>query len=281
MSIKIITDSTSDINLDLAKELDITIVPLRVIFDEQEYFDGVDITNEQFYEKLVVSKNLPTTSQPAPEQYIPYFEEAKAKGDSVIVITISSKLSGTYQSAVIAKDMAEYEDIHIVDSLTVTLGLQLLVRKAITLKNQGMSAEAIAVQLENTKTKVKLYALLESLEYLKKGGRLSGMSAFAGGLLNIKPIIEVRDGEVSLAARARGLSGGYSKLFELITQDKGINRNEEVCIGYSAKKDNMEAFINNYKNTLNLHDFIESPICSVVGTHTGPGVCGFAFFQNE
>lgn len=281
MSIKIITDSTSDIYLDLAKELDITIVPLRVIFDEQEYFDGVDITNEQFYEKLVVSKNLPTTSQPAPEQYIPYFEEAKAKGDSVIVITISSKLSGTYQSAVIAKDMAEYEDIHIVDSLTVTLGLQLLVRKAITLKNQGMSAEAIAVQLENTKTKVKLYALLESLEYLKKGGRLSGMSAFAGGLLNIKPIIEVRDGEVSLAARARGLSGGYSKLFELITQDKGINRNEEVCIGYSAKKDNMEAFINNYKNTLNLHDFIESPICSVVGTHTGPGVCGFAFFQNE
>ncbi len=281
MSIKIITDSTSDINLDLAKELDITIVPLRVIFDEQEYFDGVDITNEQFYDKLVVSKNLPTTSQPAPEQYIPYFEEAKAKGDSVIVITISSKLSGTYQSAVIAKDMAEYEDIHIVDSLTVTLGLQLLVRKAITLKNQGMSAEAIAVQLENTKTKVKLYALLESLEYLKKGGRLSGMSAFAGGLLNIKPIIEVRDGEVSLAARARGLSGGYSKLFELITQDKGINRNEEVCIGYSAKKDNMKAFINNYKETLNLHDFIESPIGSVVGTHTGPGVCGFAFFQNE
>ncbi|BCJ99489.1 DegV family protein [Anaerocolumna chitinilytica] len=281
MSIKIITDSTSDINLDLAKELDITIVPLRVIFDEQEYFDGVDITNEQFYEKLVISKNLPTTSQPAPEQYIPYFEEAKAKGDSVIVITISSKLSGTYQSAVIAKDMVEYEDIHIVDSLTVTLGLQLLVRKAITLKNQGMSAEAIAVQLENTKTKVKLYALLESLEYLKKGGRLSGMSAFAGGLLNIKPIIEVRDGEVSLAARARGLSGGYSKLFELITQDKGINRNEEVCIGYSAKKDNMKAFINNYKETLNLHDFIESPIGSVVGTHTGPGVCGFAFFQNE
>lgn len=281
MSIKIITDSTSDINLDLAKELDITIVPLRVIFDEQEYFDGVDITNEQFYDKLVVSKNLPTTSQPAPEQYIPYFEEAKAKGDSVIVITISSKLSGTYQSAVIAKDMAEYEDIHIVDSLTVTLGLQLLVRKAITLKNQGMSAEAIAVQLENTKTKVKLYALLESLEYLKKGGRLSGMSAFAGGLLNIKPIIEVRDGEVTLAARARGLSGGYSKLSELITQDKGINRNEEVCIGYSAKKDNMEAFINNYKETLNLRDFIESPIGSVVGTHTGPGVCGFAFFQNE
>lgn len=281
MSIKIITDSTSDINLDLAKELDITIVPLRVIFDDQEFFDGVDITNEQFYDKLVVSKNLPTTSQPAPEQYIPYFEEAKAKGDSVIVITISSKLSGTYQSAVIAKDMAEYEDIHIVDSLTVTLGLQLLVRKAITLKNQGMSAEAIADQLENTKTKVKLYALLESLEYLKKGGRLSGMSAFAGGLLNIKPIIEVRDGEVTLAARARGLSGGYSKLSELITQDKGINRNEEVFIGYSAKKDNMETFINNYKEILNLHDFIESPIGSVVGTHTGPGVCGFAFFQNE
>lgn len=281
MSIKIITDSTSDISMELAKEMDITIVPLRVIFDEQEYFDGVDITNEQFYEKLVVSKNLPTTSQPAPEQFMPYFEEAKTNKDAVIVITISSKLSGTYQSAVIAKDMAEYEDIHIIDSLTVTLGLQLLVRKAIALKNQGLSADVIAEQLENTKTKVRLYALLESLEYLKKGGRLSGMSAFAGGLLNIKPIIEIKDGVVNLAARARGLAGGYTKLEELIAQGKGIDRQEEICIGYSAKKDNMAAFIRSYKDVLNLNDYIESPIGSVVGTHAGPGVCGFAFFQNE
>lgn len=279
MSIKIITDSTSDISIELAKKLDITLVPLRVIFDDREYFDGLDITNEQFYEMLVLSKNLPTTSQPAPEQFLPYFEEAKANGDTAIVITISSKLSGTYQSALIAKDMTEYADIHIIDSLTVTLGLQLLVRKALALKKQDLSAEVIIEKLEEAKSRIQLYALLESLEYLKKGGRLSGMSAFAGGLLNIKPIIEVKDGIVNLAARARGMAGGYNKLTELIKQDKGIDNTEEICIGYSAKKDNMTAFIQYSKDTLNLHDYIESPIGSVVGTHAGPGVCGFAYFK--
>lgn len=279
MSIRIITDSTSDIGIESAKEMDVTLVPLRVIFDDKEYFDGFDITTEQFYEKLVRSKNLPTTSQPAPEQFMPYFEEAKAKGNTAIVITISSKLSGTYQSAVIAKDMAEYPDIYIIDSLTVTLGLQLLVRKAVALRNQNLPADDMVSELEEAKNRIQLFALLESLEYLKKGGRLSGMSAFAGGLLNIKPIIEVKDGIVTLAARARGLTGGYSKLAELIEQDQGIDKQEEICIGYSAKKDTMAAFIQYSKDRLGLYDYLESPIGSVVGTHAGPGACGFAYFK--
>lgn len=278
MSIKIITDSTSDISKEQAEELDITIVPLRVIFEDREYFDGIDITVEQFYERLIRSKNLPTTSQPAPEQFIPCFEAAKENKDTIIVITISSKLSGTYQSAVIARDMVEYDNIHIIDSLTVTLGLQLLVRKAVQLRNLGLDAGEMVKALEQSKGNIKLFALLESLEYLKKGGRLSGMSAFAGGLLNIKPIIEVKDGSVTLAARARGLSGAYGKLRELISQGGGMDREEEVCIGYSAKKDTMNAFLSQSREELKLGNYLESPIGSVVGTHAGPGACGVAYF---
>lgn len=278
MSIKIITDSTSDISKEQAEELDITIIPLRVIFEDREYFDGIDITVEQFYERLIRSKNLPTTSQPAPEQFIPCFEAAKENKDTIIVITISSKLSGTYQSAVIARDMVEYDNIHIIDSLTVTLGLQLLVRKAVQLRNLGLDTGEMVRTLEQSKGNIKLFALLESLEYLKKGGRLSGMSAFAGGLLNIKPIIEVKDGSVTLAARARGLSGAYGKLRELISQGGGMDREEEVCIGYSAKKDTMNAFLSQSGEELKLGNYLESPIGSVVGTHAGPGACGVAYF---
>ncbi|MDF2868586.1 MAG: degV family protein [Anaerocolumna sp.] len=280
MSIKILTDSTSDISKELAKELDVTLVPLRVIFENEDYLDGVDITIDQFYERLVKAKVLPTTSQPTPEQFLPYYEAARDNNDTLIVITISSKLSGTYQSAQIAKDIVDYTGIHIIDSETVTLGLQLLVREALALRNRGLSGDDIAKELEAVKKNIRLLALVESLEYLKKGGRLSSVSAFAGGLLNIKPIIEVKDGLVGVAGKARGLTGAYKKLAELITSNE-IDLNREVCIGYSAGKDTMNGFLDHSKNDLGIQDFIESPIGSVVGTHAGPGACGIAFFTKN
>jgi DegV family protein with EDD domain len=280
MSIKILTDSTSDISKELAKELDVTLVPLRVIFENEDYLDGVDITVDQFYERLVKAKVLPTTSQPTPEQFLPYYEAARDNKDTLIVITISSKLSGTYQSAQIAKDIVDYTGIYIIDSETVTLGLQLLVREALALRNRGLSGDDIVKELEAVKKNLRLLALVESLEYLKKGGRLSSVSAFAGGLLNIKPIIEVKDGLVGVAGKARGLTGAYKKLAELITTNE-IDLNREVCIGYSAGKDTMNGFLNHSKNDLGIQDFIESPIGSVVGTHAGPGACGIAFFTRN
>lgn len=280
MSIKILTDSTSDISKELAKELDVTLVPLRVIFENEDYLDGVDITVDQFYERLVKAKVLPTTSQPTPEQFLPYYEAARDNKDTLIVITISSKLSGTYQSAQIAKDIVDYTGIYIIDSETVTLGLQLLVREALALRNRGLSGDDIVKELEAVKKNIRLLALVESLEYLKKGGRLSSVSAFAGGLLNIKPIIEVKDGLVGVAGKARGLTGAYKKLAELITTNE-IDLNREVCIGYSAGKDTMNGFLDHSKNDLGIQDFIESPIGSVVGTHAGPGACGIAFFTRN
>ncbi|MFV0342706.1 MAG: DegV family protein [Anaerocolumna sp.] len=281
MNIKIITDSTSDISQKEAKELNITVLPLHVIFADGEYTDGIDLLPEEFYDKLIKSEKLPSTSQLTPEQYLPYFEEAKSNGDAIIVLTISSKLSGTYQSAVIAKDIVEYDNIHIIDSQNVTLGLQILIRKTIDLVHLGDDIEKIVTEIEKSKHRIKLFAVLESLEYLKKGGRLSGVGAFAGTILNIKPIIEIKDGEVTVAAKARGLQSAYQKILQLIQQSGGMNMNSHYCIGYSAYKDNMNDFLKAVEADLPLDSNYVSPIGTVVGTHAGPGVCGIAFFSND
>lgn len=277
--IKIITDSTSDISQKQAKELGITVLPLRVIFKDGEYEDGIDLQIDEFYNKLVNSDSLPSTSQLTPEQFIPLFEEAKSNQDSVIVITLSSHLSGTYQSAVIAKDMCEYDNIHIVDSQSVTLGLQILVRQTIDLLNKGCSVEEIVETLETTKNKIHVFALVETLEYLKKGGRLSSVGAFAGTILNIKPIVEVKNGKVDVAGKARGLTGAFGKMINLIEQYGGIDTSKYYCLGFTGKKDNLNAFLEYTKGKLDLKDGLVSPIGSVVGTHTGPGVCGIAFYD--
>lgn len=279
MSTQIITDSTSDISQKQAAELGITVLPLHVIFQDAEYADGIDLQIDDFYEKLIHSKTLPTTSQVTPDQYLPYFEAAKQNKDTVIVITVSEKLSGTYQSAVIAKDICEYENIYIVDSLTVTLGLQIMVRMAIDLLQSGHGAEDIIRVLETDKHKLRLFALVETLEYLKKGGRLSSVSALAGTILNIKPIIEVADGKVGVAGKARGITGAYSKVLKLIEQSGGIDRTKYFCVGYTGGIDNLNPFLEYSKDKLDLKDRITSPIGSVVGTHAGPGACGIAYFS--
>ena len=277
--IKIITDSTSDISQIQAKELGITVLPLRVIFKDGEYEDGIDLQIDEFYNKLVSSDTLPSTSQLTPEQFMPLFEDAKNNNDTIIVITLSAHLSGTYQSAVIAKDMCEYDNIHIIDSLSVTLGLQILVRQAIDLLNKGYSAEEIVEILEKDKNRIHVFALVETLEYLKKGGRLSSVSAIAGTILNIKPIVEVKNGKVDVAGKARGLTGAFGKMIKLIEQYGGIDTSKYYCVGYTGKKDNLYAFLEYANGKLDLKDSIVSPIGSVVGTHAGPGVCGIAFYD--
>lgn len=279
MSIKIITDSTSDISQIQAKDLGITVVPLHVLFKENQYADGIDLQLDEFYKKLAESDILPTTSQITPEQYLTYFNEAKENNDDIIVITISSLLSGTYQSAMIAKDTCEYNSIYLVDSQTVTLGLQILVRYAVDLANKGLSVEDIVSKLEADKAKIHLYAIVENLEYLKKGGRLSSVSAFAGTILNIKPIIEVKDGKVGVAGKARGTTSAYHKLHQLIEQAGGIDYTKYHCVGYTGDKSTLYPFLDYLKDKIDAENRLVSPIGTVVGTHAGPGACGIAFFE--
>ncbi|UTY40207.1 DegV family protein [Allocoprobacillus halotolerans] len=171
--IKIITDSTADIDLEYAKELNIDVVPLKVIINGREYKDRVDLQPDEFYDLLVNSETLPSTSQPSPQDFANLYEQAKENQESVIVITLSSTISGTYQSANLAKELVEYDDIYVVDSLGTTQMQRLLVLKAIALRNEEMVAKDIFTFLEDYKKRLRLYAFVDTLEYLYKGGRLS------------------------------------------------------------------------------------------------------------
>lgn len=272
--IRIITDSTSDIGLDYAKELNIEIVPLKVIFNTAEYKDRIDLQPEKFYELLENCDALPTTSQPAPQDFMDFFEDAKQKKDSVILITLSSGLSGTYQNACMAKDLVEYEDIHIIDSLSATQALRLIVEKAVSLRDKGFSAEEIVKEIENYKTRVKIYGIVDTLEFLFKGGRLSRTSATVGSVLKLKPIIGFKEkGKLDVFGKARGTQKATDKLIDLIKQGNEIDLDEPVCISYTGNNTSIEKFENKLKDELGIKNVKHGVVGPVIGTHAGPGAC--------
>lgn len=272
--IRIITDSTSDIGLDYANELNIEIVPLKVIFSDLEYKDRADLQPERFYELLENCDVLPTTSQPAPQDFMDFFEDAKQKKDSVILITLSSGLSGTYQNACMAKDLVEYEDIHIIDSLSATQALRLIVEKAVSLRDKGFSAEEIVKEIENYKTRVKIYGIVDTLEFLFKGGRLSRTSATVGSVLKLKPIIGFKEkGKLDVFGKARGTQKATDKLIDLIKQGNEIDLDEPVCIAYTGNNTSIEKFENKLKDELGIKNVKHGVVGPVIGTHAGPGAC--------
>ena len=204
MKTRIIVDSTTDLVQEYKDR--VSVVPLTVNFGEEEYIDGVTIDYKTFYEKLIESDVLPTTSQANPDTFMKEVEKVKEAGESAVVITLSSKLSGTYQSAMIAAD--DFDNIYVVDGGSATIGNSILVEYAIKLLDEGMSAKEIAEKLEEAKGKIVIVALLDTLEYLKKGGRISKTVAFAGTVLNIKPVVSVIDGEIGMQGKARGSKMG-------------------------------------------------------------------------
>ena len=192
MAIRLITDSTSDISQVQGEKMGITIVPLKVVFEDGEYLDGVTLTPDEFYQKLTVCNELPHTSQPAPEAFLKYFKEAKEAGDEVIVVPISSKLSGTVQSAAVAKEQCGADNVFIVDSLNATIGLHLLIDIAVSMREEGKSAKEIVEALEAAKERVCLHIAADTLEYLKKGGRITPAAAAIGTVLNLKPVLQIQ-----------------------------------------------------------------------------------------
>ncbi len=204
MAIRIITDSTSDIPVENQAAMGIDIVPLSVIFGEKKYTDGIELKKEQFYEMLSSAATLPTTSQVNPDEFEILFKSYVDAGDTVVGVFISSKLSGTYQSAVIAKDALGSDQIFIVDSKSATFGLALLVYEAIKMRDRGDSAVQIHAALNELSNRIKFYAVVNTLKYLKMGGRLSSSAAILGGVLHIKPLVSIIDGEVRSVAKERG-----------------------------------------------------------------------------
>ena len=281
MRVKIIADSTADMRPEIAAQ--VGIVPLSVHFGDREYISGVDINPKLFYEMLVESDTLPTTSQPSPYLFQEAFEKAVDEGYEVVCLTCSGKLSGTNQSANIAA--SEFEGkVHVVDSQTIAIGLGILVEYAVALAERGLGAEEIVLKLLQKRENIKLLALVDTLEYLKKGGRVSSAVALAGGLLNIKPVLSVNGGEIKLLGKARGSRKGNNLLVQEIQKAGGVDFAMPVMLGYTGLSDALlQKYIQDSASLWEGH--VEalpvSIVGSVVGTHVGPGAVAVAFFAAE
>jgi DegV family protein with EDD domain len=273
MGIRIITDSTSDISIKQAAQMNIILVPLKVIFEDKEYREGVDITIDGFYEKLVKAERLPTTSQPSPDDFLNHYKEGKAAGDSIIVMVIAAKLSGTYQSAMIAKEMVDYEDIHIIDSNTATNALRILVEQAVKLREEGAKAEDIVTSIMDLKERTVLLAMVDTLEFLQKGGRLSKTSAILGTLLKFKPVLILRDGALGVIGKERGVNKAIGRIIETMDDLGEIDTKYPVHLGYTAQDDQCKLLKEKLTEKYKLGGLIMYPVGCVVGTHAGPGAC--------
>ena len=278
MKTRIIVDSTADLLPQLKER--VHVVPLTVHFGDQEYIDGVTIDHKTFYEKLVETDTLPSTSQATPAAFEQEYLAAKEAGEAAVVITLSSKLSGTYQSAVIAGE--DYENIYIVDSGTAAIGGGILVELALKYLDAGMSAREIAAQLEADKEKIVIVALVDTLDYLKMGGRVSKTVAFAGTLLNIKPVLSVVDGEVKMLGKARGSKQGNNLLVQEIEKAGGVDFSKPVLLGYTGLSNALLLkYMEDSKHLweAGLESVPYTTIGSVIGTHAGPGAVAVAFFK--
>ena len=279
MNVNLIIDSTTDLNPQLQEQF--TVVPLTVHFRDQEYIDGVTISHRQFYEKLVESDVLPSTSQATPAAFADVFEEVARRGETAVVLTLASQLSGTYQSAMIAA--SDYPGrIFVVDGTSVAIGTGILAELALRLREQGLTAEEIAGRLEEEKERIHVVALLDTLEYLKRGGRISATVAFAGGLLSIKPVIAVKDGVIQMLGKARGSRQGNNLLVQQIEKAGGVDFDKPVLLGFSGLSDALlTKYIEDSRDLWEngTESLVTTSIGSVVGTHAGPGAIAVAFFR--
>ena len=278
--IRILTDSASDILPAEAEQLGVTVIPLNVTLEDGTVLrDSVDMTPSAYYEILAGCRKLPTTSQPSPELFENFFLEAAAAGDEVIGIFLSHALSGTYQCAKLAADMANVDNVLFVDSGHVCLSEALLVRLAVQLRDSGKTAGQIAAILEHAKEHLHLVAAIDDLKYLRKGGRLPAAVAVAGGMLGIKPLITIQDGKVAMAGKARGLPGAYVALFKKVEEMGGINPAFPAMAGYTVSPREVAPIQTYLRDNLQQEDLLVRQIGCVIGTHAGPGAFGIAFFD--
>ena len=290
MAIRIIVDSSADIEEDYARDHGIQIIPMTITFGNEEFAEGVDITRTEFFQRLVETDELPRTSQIPPMVFQDIFQEIVTAGDTAVVITLSSHISGTYQSACIAAAPFK-ESVFVVDSENATIGERLLAERAWALREEGLSAADIAYCLDQEKKDIRLVASLDTLEYLHRGGRISGAAAAIGGLLSIKPVVGVVDGDVVVMGKARGSKASRNMVFEEIEKAGGVDLTRPIWVAYSGLSDKTarkyiadSLAIATEKGLISSPDEIEMPLTlvgAVIGTHVGPGGVAFAFFARE
>lgn len=276
--IRIITDSAADFFPAELARLDITCVPMQVVFGADSYIDGQTLTPELFWQRLTAGEN-PKTSQPSPDAFLSVFEAAKAAGDEVVCVLLSSALSGTMQSALIARDMAGYAPIYIVDSLMAAVAQKLLVLHACRLRDEGqLSAARIAEQLEALRPRIRLYACLDTLDYLARGGRIPRAAASLGSMVRFKPLVTLSaDGHVELAGKGIGLHRATEALIRLVEANE-IDRSFPVFPIYSHTPEHCLAFIRKLNDAgIACDEAAILPIGATIATHIGPGAFGIVF----
>lgn len=279
MKITLITDSTCDITPEELGAKGVKFAPLKVLFPDGEYVDKIDLTNSEFYGKMKASETLPTTSQVNPNEFHELFEEEIKAGNHVIGIFLSSELSGTYQSAVIAKEMTSSDLITLIDARTTSFGLGLLLNTLIGYVENGLSVDEIIVAMNEKIKNTQLYGMLDTLENLKKGGRLSSSSAIIGKMLNLKPIIEIKEGLVNVASKARGSKKGMNWMIEQLLEEYPEGYVDVIGIAHANNLEKMEEFRHLILNSIKVGTIYESEIGSVVGTHAGEGAVGLVYFR--
>lgn len=279
--IKILIDSASDFDLEEAKKFNLALIPMEVRFGEEQFFDGINLSHKQFFEKLIESSELPKTSQINEYRFEKEFQKLTEDGSELIVITLSSKLSGTYDNAVKAAKKFKNK-VFVVDSLNATIGERILCEYCLQLVKSGLKVEEIVKELNEKKNKIQLLALLDTLKYLKKGGRISALVAFTGEVFSIKPVVSVVDGEVKLVGKAIGSRKGNNLLNQLIEKCGGIDFEMPFALGYSGLSDELlKKYIQDSANIWQgkADKLPTYMIGSTIGTHVGPNAIAFAFFS--
>ena len=271
--IRILIDSSADYTAEEAKKHNLELVSINITMGGKNYLDGVDLTRDEFFDLLTSSEEFPMTAQPSPQDFLDIFEDAKEKGDQLIYLSLSSGLSGTFQSATLAKSMAEYDEIYLVDTLSATRAIHLMAEYACKLREEGKDAATIVAALEEFKSKVVIFAAVDTLEYLQKGGRLSKAAAAVGELANLKPIINVsQEGKIVVPAKALGRNKAISTLVKIITE-KQIDTTFPIYSIYSVGEENTEKLEQKLgKEGVRVTKRLQ--IGSTIGCHIGPGAYG-------
>jgi DegV family protein with EDD domain len=279
--VAVVTDSTSNLPPEVIGNLPVFVVPLHVIWGDSNLLDGVDITPDQFYVRLKSDKNLPTTSQPTPAAFKSIFVRLLEEGYDVLTITISAKLSGTMDSATQAKAMLPGPRIELVDSMTTSLAMGFQVLAAARAAIQGASLKETLAVAEKARANTGIYFVLNTLDYLHRGGRIGGAAAFVGTLLNLKPILEVRDGRIEPLERVRTSSKAIDRLLDLFDEKvRKSNGSVRVCTLHTDTPTEAQELLNRAKQRFGTSEIVESfvgQVPSVLGVHTGPGALGIGF----
>lgn len=274
----VVTDSTAGMAAGLVAEAGVKVIPLWVHFGEQGYRDGVDMTSEQFYPMLVGSKSLPTTSQPSAGEFLEFYRGLAGEAEAIVSIHISSVLSGTVASALAARQMFPDMPVHVVDSRSTSMGLGLIVLAAARAAAAGHSAEEVAALAERLSARMNIIFAVETLEYLHKGGRIGGASAFLGSIIQIKPILHLQDGRIEALEKVRSWARAKDRLLEIVAARVGSMPSLHGAVVHANSPEEAESLRERLAARIKFDELHTSGLSPAIGTHTGPGTIGLGFY---